>query len=202
MKVKAKIIADNEDKGKEFKVRRMNYDKVIINYPTGTGLKNYIYDDIELISEGEIDEFLIDNREFLKIRLNRGISVFFYKALKDSLEEEIDEELLNFDLLKDKYSINKRGIWEKELICVLNKNIPIIAKASGHNFKREGYSIEVKPVETSQFVEFCDDQIRIIKEEIQIKNRMLKLYNEAIGTVINRAVSEDLLVDGKVEKEE
>ena len=77
--MKVKIIGEIEDKGKEFKVRRMTYKDVIVNYPTGTGLNNYSYEDIELISEGEIDDFIISNREFLKIKLNRGISVFFTK---------------------------------------------------------------------------------------------------------------------------
>lgn len=55
--MKAKVIEENEDKGREFKVRRMNYNEVIINYPTGTGLKTYKYNEVKLISEGEVDDF-------------------------------------------------------------------------------------------------------------------------------------------------
>ena len=60
--MKVKIINNSlEDYGNEFKVRRMNYDQIIVNYPTGTGLKKFTYEDVECISENEIDDFLINN---------------------------------------------------------------------------------------------------------------------------------------------
>jgi len=186
--MKVKVIGEVEDKGKEFKVRRMTYKEVIVNYPTGTGLNNYSYEEVELISEGEIDEFIISNREFLKIKLNRGISVFFYKALKDSLEEEIDEELKEFNLLRDKYSVNKRGIWQKELIGVINNKLPVQVKASGQNFKREGYSVEVYPIEKNTFLESSEIEINKITEEIKGKNKLLDHYENAINDIKNLEV--------------
>ena len=60
--MKAKVIANNEDLGREFKVRKMNYNEIVVNYPTDTGLKNYKYDEVELISEGEVDDFLKENK--------------------------------------------------------------------------------------------------------------------------------------------
>lgn len=181
--MKAKIIGDCEDKGKEFKVRRMNYDEIIVNYPTGTGLNNYNYDDIELISEGEIDDFLISNKEFLKIKLNRGMSVFFYKALKDSFEEEVNEELKEFNLLRDRYKVNKRGIWDKEIIGVINSKIPVQVIASGQNFKKEGYSIIVNRIVENDFLESAKEEIYKIKEEIKRKDLLLSMYNKAINDV-------------------
>ena len=83
--MKVKVIAEIEDKDREFKVRRMNIDEIIVNYPTGTGLKSYKHDEVELISEGEIDDFLINNINFLTIKLNRGISVQFYKILFEKM---------------------------------------------------------------------------------------------------------------------
>ena len=84
--MKVKIINNSlEDYNNEFKVRRMNYDQIIVNYPSGTGLKKFEYDDVECISENEIDSFLIDNRIYLKIKLKRGISVTFYNALNEAL---------------------------------------------------------------------------------------------------------------------
>jgi len=186
--MKIKVIGDIEDKGKEFKVRRMTYKEVTVNYPTGTGLNNYSNEDVELISEGEIDDFIISNREFLKIKLNRGISVFFYKALKDSLEEEIDEDLKDFNLLRDKYSVNKRGIWQKELICVINNKIPLEIKSSGQNYKREGYSLEVKPIEVNAFLEASEIEINKIKKEIKGKEALLDHYKQAINEVGNLEV--------------
>lgn len=181
--MKAKVIANNEDLGREFKVRKMNYNEIVVNYPTGTGLKNYKYDEVELISEGEVDDFLKENKEFLRIKLNRGISVFFYKALKDSLEEEADDELKDFNLLRDRYKVNKRGIWDKEIIGVINNKIPVKVVASGQNFKREGYSISVNRIDISDFLESSIEEINKIREEIRRKEYILSMYGKAIENV-------------------
>ncbi|PRR81423.1 hypothetical protein [Clostridium vincentii] len=181
--MKVKVIGEIQEKGSEFKVRRMTYKGVIVNYPTGTGLNNYDYKDVELIAEGEIDEFIISNREFLKIKLNRGISVFFYKALKDSLEEEIDEDLGSFNLLRDRYIVNKRGIWNKELICVINDKFPVKVRASGQNFKRDGYSLEVNTIEFNAFLESSEIEINKINKEIKGKEKLLADYKKAINDI-------------------
>ena len=166
--MKVKVIAEIEDKDREFKVRRMNIDEIIVNYPTGTGLKSYKHDEVELISEGEIDDFLINNINFLTIKLNRGISIFFYKALKDSLENEMDE---------------KRGIWEKELICVINNSLPIKVMASGQNFKRDNYSILITPLEIQGFMEGAKEEINKIRKEIKQKEILLSRYGKAINNI-------------------
>lgn len=181
--MKVKITANNEDKDREFKVRRMNIDEIIVNYPTGTGLKNYKYDEVELISEGEIDDFLINNINFLIIKLNRGISIFFYKALKCSLENEIDEDLKDLNILRDRYKVNKRGIWEKELICVINNKLPVKVIASGQNFKREGYSILITPLEIQGFMESVKKDINRIRKEIKQKEILLSRYGKAINNI-------------------
>lgn len=187
LKVKVKIVGEHVDSGHEFKVRRMNLDEVIVNYPEGTGLNSYSYDNVELISEGEIDDFLIENRGMLKIKLNRGISIFFYKALKESLEREIGEDLVHLNLLRDKYSVNKRGIWEKELICVVNDKTPVEVRASGKNFKREGYSVNVTPLPTESFLEACNEEIDKIKLEISRKEVLLGRYGRAISMIKNNS---------------
>ena len=56
----AKIInKDLEEFEREFKVRRMNYDQVVVNYPSDIGLKVFDKKDVEYIKQTEIDEFLI-----------------------------------------------------------------------------------------------------------------------------------------------
>lgn len=192
--MKVKVIGELEDKGREFKVRRMTYNDVTVNYPTGTGLNTYKYKDVELVSEGEIDDFLIGNMEFLKIKLNRGISVFFYKALKDSLKEEINEELEDFNLLRDRYNVNKRGIWGKEIIGVINGELPVRVVASGQNFKRNGYSIEVKPIQISEFLEASTKEIYKINEEIKRKQYLIESYEKALKTLNLTNVSQEFKV--------
>ena len=96
--MEVKIINNKlDDFGGVFKVRRMNFDNIIINYPIGSGIKSFSFEDVECISQNNIDEFLIKHRDFLKIKLKRGISVIFYNALYESLKIEIKEEIDAFE---------------------------------------------------------------------------------------------------------
>ena len=48
----AKIInKDLEEFEREFKVRRMNYDQVVVNYPSDIGLKVFDKKDVEYIKQ-------------------------------------------------------------------------------------------------------------------------------------------------------
>ena len=128
-----------DDYDKEFKVRRMNYDQVVVNYPSSKGIKVFNNSEIDFITESEVDEFLIKYNDFLKIKLNRGISVGLYKALLEIIESQLNIKFENLNLLRDKHVVNKRGIWEKEIIAVINKSIPVKILAVGQNFKKVGF---------------------------------------------------------------
>lgn len=110
-----------EDYNKEFKLRRMNYDQVVVNYPDSKGIRVFNKDSVEFITETEIDEFLVKYNDFLKIKLNRGISVALYKAILDTIENEYNIEFKSLNLLKDKYAVNKRGVWKKKFYVLLMK---------------------------------------------------------------------------------
>ena len=180
--MKAKIInKELEDYESIFQIRRMNFDQAIINYPTGSGLKTFPIEDLEFIPENKIDEFLIKNRQFLKIKLTKGISIFFYMALLESLENEIDEEVTELNVLKDKYKVNKRGIWEKEILLFINNKFPIEILSSGQNFKKDGYSINVNKVFEENFLKICFNEINKIEKEIEDRNRMLAGFGKAIN---------------------
>ena len=144
MKIKIK---DNNslDKGREFKVRRMNYDQVVVNYPGEKGIEILKTDDVEFISENEFDDFLIKHRYLLKIKINRGISVVFYKYLFDELEKLIQDTIVDFKVLKDSFKIvNKRGMWEKEMVIMLNHEYSIQVSVNGEKFKKDSYRYDVK----------------------------------------------------------
>lgn len=182
--MKVKIINNSlEDYGHEFKVRRMNYDQIIVNYPTGTGLKKFIYEDVECISENEIDDFLINNRMYLKIKLKRGISVTFYNALNEALKLEIGEDITDLNILKDKYNVNKRGIWEKQILLMANNKFPLKIDASGQNFKRDNYNINIIEIEKDSFLYECNEEINRINGEIKEKNHMLQGFFDAINKI-------------------
>ena len=169
-----------DDFGGIFKVRRMNFDNIIVNYPTGSGIKSFSFEDIECVSQNSIDEFLIKHKNFLKIKLKRGISVIFYNALYESLKIEIEEEIENLDVLRDKYKVNKRGIWDKEILLIINNKFPLEVMASGQNFKRNGYNIIINKIERDNFMEICDAEIKNINSEIELKKGILSSFREAI----------------------
>lgn len=177
VKIVSKALEDFE---KEFKVRRMNYDQVVVNYPTGKGIKVFKNEEVEFITEGEVDEFLIKYNDFLKIKLNRGISVSLYKIILDTLEKQFEIEFRSLNLLKDKYIVNKRGIWEKEIFCVINDRIPITISADGQNFKKSGFNITINEMTKAEFLEICTFEINKIREEIKEKEDILSRYGRAI----------------------
>ena len=182
--MKVKIINSNsEDYQKELKLRRMNYDQVVVNYPNEKGIKVFDKIEVEFITESEVDEFLIKYSDFLKIKLNRGISVTLYKCILDTIENELKIDFQGLNLLKDKYSLNKRGIWEKEILCVVNNNIPIKIMANGQNFKRSGFNINIDEISTEEFLEICVFEIKKINKEIKEKEDLLGRYGEAIEKV-------------------
>ena len=172
-----------EDYNKEFKLRRMNYDQVVVNYPDSKGIRVFNKDSVEFITEIEIDEFLVKYNDFLKIKLNRGISVALYKAILDTIENEYNIEFKSLNLLKDKYAVNKRGVWEKEILCVINEIIPIKINASGQNFKKSGFNIKVEEVNKEEFFEICSFEIKKINKEIKEKEDILARYGMAIEKI-------------------
>lgn len=174
-----------EDYNKEFKLRRMNYDQVVVNYPDSKGIRVFNKDSVEFITEIEIDEFLVKYNDFLKIKLNRGISVALYKAILDTIENEYNIEFKSLNLLKDKYAVNKRVVWEKEILCVINEIIPIKINASGQNFKKSGFNIKVEEVNKEEFFEICSFEIKKINKEIKEKEDILARYGMAIEKIKN-----------------
>jgi hypothetical protein len=174
-----------EDYNKEFKLRRMNYDQVVVNYPDSKGIRVFNKDSVEFITETEIDEFLVKYNDFLKIKLNRGISVALYKAILDTIENEYNIEFKSLNLLKDKYAVNKRGVWEKEILCVINEIIPIKINVSGQNFKKSGFNIKVEEVNKEEFFEICSFEIKKINKEIKEKEDILARYGMAIEKIKN-----------------
>ena len=174
-----------EDYNKEFKLRRINYDQVVVNYPDSKGIRVFNKDSVEFITETEIDEFLVKYNDFLKIKLNRGISVALYKAILDTIENEYNIEFKSLNLLKDKYAINKRGVWEKEILCVINEIIPIKINASGQNFKKSGFNIKVEEINKEEFFEICSFEIKKINKEIKEKEDILARYGMVIEKVKN-----------------
>ena len=193
--MRVKVINSNlSDYGKEFKVRRMNYDQVVVNYPGVKGINVFNKIDLEFITESEVDKFLIKYNDFLKIKLNRGISVTLYKVILDAIENELNIDFENLNLLKDKYSVNKRGVWEKEILSLINNKFAIKIVASGQNFKKSGFNIEIIEVLKEEFLEICAIEIKKINKEIKEKEDLLARYGESIEKINNPKNTVKMLV--------
>ena len=193
--MKVKIINSNsQDYERELKLRRMNYDQVVVNYQNEKGMKVFDKEEVEFIIESEVDEFLIKYNDFLKIKLNRGISVVLYKGILDAIENELKIDFESLNLLKDKYSVNKRGIWEKEILCVINEIMPIKIMANGQNFRKSGFNINIDEIEKDEFLEICTFEIKKINKEIKEKEDLLGRYGEAIEKIKSRENPVKMLV--------
>ena len=193
--MKVKIINSNsEDYQKELKLRRMNYDQVVVNYSNEKGIKVFNKGEVEFITESEVDEFLIKYSDFLKIKLNRGISVTLYKGILDTIENELKIDFKSLNLLRDKYIVNKRGIWEKEILCVINDIMPIKIVANGQNFKKSGFNININEISKEEFLEICAFEIKKINKEIKEKEDLLGRYAEAIEKIKNPLNQVNMLV--------
>ncbi|MEG1004465.1 hypothetical protein [Clostridium sp.] len=192
-----KVIVKNselDDYNKEFKVKRINYDKVLVIYPNKERLKEFYNIDVEIIQESTIDNFLINNMEFLKIKLQRGISVAFYKALADGIQLEFKEAVKSIDLLVDKYSINNRNIFEKELLLMVNKKYLLKIISTGKKFSRKEYKFNIVKVEKDEFMGiYNDERVRIIKE-IEKKEKLLSKYEEVRINIENTGLHSNLIV--------
>jgi hypothetical protein len=186
----------SEDFGMIFKVRRMNFDNIIVNYRnSNNGMKMFSFLEVNCISENEIDEFLIKNRDFLKIKLKRGISVFFYKLLYESLKLEVKEQIVSLNVLKDKYKINKNKIWEKEILLLINNKFTLEVIASGQNFKKSGYNIAINKIESNVFLEICYTEIKNIKSKIRLEESILNSLERAVQQVLtNNDITKELLL--------
>lgn len=180
--MKAKVICEkSDDYNKEYDVRRINYDQVIVTYPSQNGMKTFDIHEVELISECEKDDFILDHKYILKIKIPRGVGSYFYKILVESIENEINEKLTDINLLKDIYTKpSNRGIWHKEILLQANNKLPLDIKCSGHNFKRNGYDVTMIRLNSEDFKARCEFEIEEIQKQIKKREILIDHYKMAL----------------------
>lgn len=182
--MKFRITNENiEGYNTELKIRRMNYDQVVVNYQNNSGIKTFKINEGELVSEGEVDDIIKKYNDLLKIKINRGTSALFYKGIIDSIEESI-EEVKSLKVLNDfTKSTSKRGIWDKEILIYLNESYPIKIEASGRNFREDSYKFNIKVLEESEFIEMCHFNIGKLKNQIGWRERQLNVYKKIVEKI-------------------
>lgn len=176
----------SDDYEKVFKVRRMNYDYILVDYPNNNniGIKSFKTEDVDLIGENKIDDFLINNQQYLKIELKRGISVAFYSALKEALKIELNEEPEVLNVLYDRYKVNKRGIWDKQIIVLVNNKDALEINASGQNFNKYSYNINISKIDKNEFINMCKEEIEKINLDIIAAKQKKKSFEIALNVYI------------------
>lgn len=171
----------------EFKIRRMNYGQVVVDYPDSKGIKTLKMECGELIAEGNIDKIIKKYRDLLKIKIQRGTSALFYKDLIDELEESFGE-VKNIKVLNDFLrNSNKKGIWDKSILLYLNERYPLIIEASGRNFREESYKFSVTILDKSEFREMCNFNMEKLSEQVDWRKKQIENYEKILKEIENKS---------------
>ena len=107
--MKFRITKENiEGYNTELKIRRMNYDQVVVNYQNNSGIKTFKMNEGELVSEGEVVDLVKSFKtfkDFTKSTSKRGIwdkEILIY--LNESYPIKIEASGRNFR--EDSYKFN------------------------------------------------------------------------------------------------
>lgn len=174
--------------GKNLKAKGINYDMVVaLDNDEKIGIN---MDDVELIPENKYEKMIVSHIDMLKIKLEKEVSSALYIALLNCIEERIGGRLQNIELLNDSYNINKRGIWEKKLILIVNGNIPLDIKIVGQKYAEE-FSITFKDITLMQFIEGCKENIAHLENEIAEREMSIERYKKNLKKLLTVGIDVD-----------
>ncbi len=174
--LKATIISeDNELKGHEYKVKRINYDKVVINLGARGKLRELPINEVELSGENKVEDIILENKDLLKIKLLRGMPHKFYELLSEEIEKIIKEDLKSIDILIDENrTIGRRNMWEKECYLMINNKYPIHLTVNGKKFKNVDFYFNIQEIEKEKFLELSNFEMEKIKNKMKLDGENLK----------------------------
>ncbi len=192
MKVKV-INQELSDFNHDFKVKNINYDMVVAE--DNKESVPFKMDDVELIPENKYDKLILEYKDILKVKLGKYISMELYAALINFIEDQINGKLRNLDVLKDEFTLSKRGIWEKKLVIVANDYLPLDITIISEKYSNK-FSITFKEIDLDCFVIDCGEGIEHLRKEIEEKEKDIKIYKRAVKNVLEHSI--DLSRSGKV----
>lgn len=128
---------------------------------------------VELIGENVFDELIITHRELLKIELKKEMSHFMLFKLICCLEETIKGKIVALEVIKDKDIKIKKGFYDKRLILLINKEIPVYANIIGTNYSKN-IDIDISEIHKEEFYELLKDELEKINLEL---NKSLEQKN-------------------------
>lgn len=170
------------------KIKSINFDMVVAEMDYEETVLDM--EDVELVSENEYENLIVNHKDVLKIKLNREISPAMYVALIDCVEEKIGGKLTALEVLRDEYKISKRGIFEKNIVLVLNNSIALQATVVGMKYSDE-FSITFKDIALQDFIEGCNENIRHLKKEIDEKEKNVDRYRNILKAVIKNSITSE-----------
>lgn len=165
----------------EFKVQKMNYDDIVVY--DGTERRHFRRDEVEFISESTYEDILIECKDIIKIKLDRGMSLNVYTKLVCFIEDKTNGKIKNINVLKDEYKVIRKGLWEKKLFLVINKTTPLEVSIIGRNFSKT-FDITIKDIELERFIEGCISEIKELNDSIKRKKDLSDRYKKALQNVI------------------
>lgn len=182
-----------------FKVQKMYYDFVVVEDQKGksTTLKR---GDVKFIPEYEQENILLKCKDIVKIKLDKGMTMLFYKALINCIEENINKKVKAIIVLKDNYRVIRRGLWEKSLLLVINDEIPLEIKVVGKNYDVM-FDINIRNLKQEEFLEQCDFDMEQINMDIDSREKLIKTYKKTIKKVLNKqAKGNNIGIEGEAAK--
>lgn len=187
--MKIKVINESlEEFNQEFKVISINYDNVMIKKQD----KKVIIkrDDAQLISENSNEDIILQYKDILKIKLDRGISLGLYKVLVEYIEDVIKSKIQSIALLYDNFEYLRKGIWEKNIVVVVNDLYPLYINIIGRKFGRN-FDVSIKEMSLKDFTSECIAEIEEIKKQIEEKEIILNEHKKALKNVINNNINKN-----------
>ncbi|WML36407.1 hypothetical protein [Clostridium sp. OS1-26] len=184
--MKAKILNKSIDSTKgELKVLSINYDFVVVQI--NDDKKVLRRDEVELIFENNSEKILGQYEDILKIKLNKGMTFAFYPTFINFIEDIIGKKIEQIDVLEDEFKLIKKGIWEKNLLIVINNLRTFKISAIGQKYG-DSFSFTIKEINLSYFLKECELKVKTLEDEIKERQILKNKYEETLKNVINNSM--------------
>lgn len=184
--MRAKILNKSIDSTKgDLKVLSINYDFVAVQI--NDDKKVLRRDEVELIFENDSEKILNQYEDILKIKLNKGMTFAFYPTLINFIEDIVGRKVEQIDVLEDEFKFIKKGIWEKNLLIVINNlrtfKISSIGQKYGDNF-----SFTIKEINLSNFLKEYELKVKALEDEIKERQILKNKYEKTLKNVISNSI--------------
>lgn len=66
---------------------------------------------------------------------------------------------------------------------MINEKVPLQVNASGQNFKKDSYNIDIRIIQKDEFLQLCNVEIERINKEIRSRRLEIDSFEAAINQV-------------------